>query len=136
MDWCKDRTFQEPIDTLTNLKGLQIPTQVQQHTKNTIIRTNTLTHILHSFFFFFCLTVEILLMNIQDKSEFTLTTAHLNQSNQTLTITHWTTHQLLQQNKNKKNREVLNHTKLPATKHYQKKKKPRKIGHNFAKVSC
>ena len=62
-------------------------------------------------------------MNIQDKSEFTLTTAHLNQSNQTLTTTHWTTHQLLQQNKNKKNREVLNHTKLPATKHYTKKKK-------------
>ena len=82
-----------------------------------------MTHILHNFFFFFCLTVEILLMNIQDKSEFTLTTAHLNQSNQTLTITHWTTHQLLQQNKNKKNREVLNHTKLPATKHYTKKKK-------------
>ena len=44
-------------------------------------------------------------MNIQDKSEFTLTTAHLNQSNQTLTTTHWTTHQLLQQNKKKKETE-------------------------------
>ena len=46
--------------------------------------------------------------------------SHLNQSNQTLTTTHGTTHRLLQQNKT--NRKVLNHTKLPATKHYQKKK--------------
>ena len=68
-------------------------------------------------------------MNIQDKSEFTLTTAHLNQSNQTLTTTHWTTHQLLQQNKKKKKTEksltTPNYQQLNITPKKKKKRENR-----------
>ena len=55
---------------------------------------------------------------IQDISEFTLATAHLNQSNRTLTTTHWTTHGLLQQNKKKTEKSLTtsNYQQLNITK--------------------